>query len=219
MSKPVKAVVIGKTNHMLSLHLHPESGPLHCQMDLFGLLPWSSSDFIKCHSMSLDSIFRLTTNYYQMSIPHHTHQIAHNELGPYVSIGPEDSGVPHLSPLQASGPPMDLPMGNTHSTFLHNDTPFPSPASPFDFLPQVLDEQTKEEHTDGHPSHSGSDIRETPPSRTTLANTSDILLQLVQALMLAGQNSVNTPLPAPPAPTHTHIRAPDAFDGSNPADL
>ena len=72
---------------------------------------------------------------------------------------------------------------------------------------------------DGHPSHSGSDIQATPPSRTNLANTSDILLQLVQALMLAGWNSINTPPPAPPTPTHTHIRAPDAFDGSNLDDL
>src|SRR5258708_3031029 len=104
-------------------------------MDLFRLLPQNSLDFVECHSMSLDSIFRLTTNYYQMSIPHHICQIAHDELGHYISIGPEDSGVPCPSPLQASGPPMDLPMGNTHSTFLHNDTPFPSPASPFDFLP------------------------------------------------------------------------------------
>ena len=127
-------------------------------LDILRIFQWTSSDSIEHHSMSPDSIFRLTTNYYQMSIPHHTHQIAHNELGHYVSIGPEDSGVPHLSPLQASGPPMDLPMGNTHSTFLHHNTLFPSPASPFQFLPQVLDEQTKEECTDGHPSHSGSDI-------------------------------------------------------------
>src|SRR5258705_12918534 len=37
--------------------------------------------------------------------------------------------------------------------------------------------------------------------------------------MLVGWNSINTPLPAPPTPTHTCIRAPDAFDGSNPDDL
>src|SRR5258708_27206959 len=128
------------------------------QTDLFGLLSWNSLDSIECHSMSLDSIFRLTTNYYQMSVSCHTHQIACDELVWYVSIGPEDSGAPCPSPLQASEPPMDLPMGDTHSTFLHHDTPFPSPASPFQFLPQVLDEQTKEECMDGHPSHSGSYI-------------------------------------------------------------
>src|SRR5258708_29152654 len=113
-------------------------------MDLFGLLTQNSSDSVKCHSMSLDSIFRLTTDYYQMSISCHTHQIAHDKLGQYISIGPEDSGAPCPSPLQASKPPTDLPMGDTHSTFLHHNTPFPSPASLFQFLPQVLDEQTKE---------------------------------------------------------------------------
>src|SRR5258708_20838938 len=184
-------------------------------MDLFGLLTQNSSDSVKCHSTSLDSIFRLTTDYYQMSISCHTCQIACDELGWYVSIGPEDSGAPRPSPLQASKPPTDLPMGDTRSMFLHHNTPFPSPESPFQFLPQVLDEQSKEEHMDGHPSHSGSDIQATPPSGTNLANSSDILLQLVQALMLLGWNSISTPPQATPTPTHTHIRAPDAFDGSN----
>ena len=145
-----------------------------------------------------------------MSISHHCH-IARNELGQYVSIGPEDSGVPCPSPLQASEPPTDLPMGDTHSNFLHHNMPFPSPASLFQFLPQVLDEQTKEEHMDSHPSHLGSDIQATPPSGTNLTNTSNILLQLVQALMLVGWNSGNTPLPAPPTPTsepQMHLMAP-----------
>src|SRR6266478_5865805 len=77
-------------------------------MDLFRLLSWNSSDSVECHSMSLDSIFRLTTDYYQMSVSCHTHQIACDKLGQYISIGPEDSGVPCLSPLQASKPPTYL---------------------------------------------------------------------------------------------------------------
>ncbi len=136
-----------------------------------------------------------------------------------------DAPWQHPSPLQASEPPMDLPVGDINSTFLHHDTPFPSPASPFQFLQQELDNQTKEEHLDGHPSHLGSDIWSTPPSRTNPASTSDILQQLIQALMLVGQNSTSIPLPTPPAPpalpapTNTCIRAPDTFNGSNPDDL
>ena len=154
-----------------------------------------------------------------MSTSRHNRQTARDELGRYVNIGPEDSGAPRPSPLQTSEPPTHSPKGDITSTFLHHDTPFPSPASPFQFLPQDPDDVTKEERSEDHPSHSGSDIRATPPSGTTPANPNDILLQLIQALTLVGRNAVSTPPTTPPATTHTRIRAPDAFDGSNPEDL
>ena len=153
-----------------------------------------------------------------MASSRHTCQTAHDELGHYISIGTEDSGVPRLSPLQNSEPPADSPIGDI-STFLHHNTPFHSPASPFHLLHQDLEEQTIQEHSDNHPSHSGSDIRAMPPSRINMASPSDILQQLVKALTMVGRNSASIPPAALPAPSNTHIRAPDAFNGSNPDDL
>src|SRR5258708_6883888 len=58
-----------------------------------------------------------------------------------------------------------------------------------------------------------------PISRTSPTDSGEILQQLVQALMLLGHAPpASTPLAPPSTPT-THIRLPDAFNGSNPDDL
>src|SRR5258706_16045307 len=151
-----------------------------------------------------------------MSTSRHTHQIARNALGRYVSVGLEDPEAPHQFPLQ---PPI-LPTSPTPikaNTFIHiPDSPTFSP-SPFQYLPQEVSNRTLEEHPMEERSH--STLGSAPVSRTSPTDSGEILQQLVQALTLLGQAPpVSTPL-APSSTPATHIRSPDAFDGSNPDDL
>src|SRR5258708_37204281 len=55
-----------------------------------------------------------------------------------------------------------------------------------------------------------------PISRTSPTDSGEILQQLVQALMLLGHAPPASTPPAPPSTPATHLRSPDAFDGSNP---
>src|SRR5260221_11624419 len=89
--------------------------------------------------------------------------------------------------------------------------------SPFQFPPQEVTTWTLEEHP--MEEHSHLTPVSAPMSRTSPTNSGEILQQLVQALTLLGQAPpVSTP-PAPSSSPATHIRSPDAFDGSNPDDL
>src|SRR5258707_15643350 len=151
-----------------------------------------------------------------MSTSRHTHQIAHDVLGRYVSVGLEDPEAPHQFPLQ----PPNLPTAPTPieaNTFIHiPDSPTLSP-SPFQYLPQEVSNWTLEEHLTEEQSH--STLGSAPVSRTSPTNSREILQQLVQALTLLGQAPpTSTPLTPSPTPA-TCIRSPDAFDGSNPDDL
>src|SRR5258707_322310 len=58
-----------------------------------------------------------------------------------------------------------------------------------------------------------------PVSRTSPTDSGEILQQLVQALTLLGCAPPASTPPAPPSTPATHIRSPDAFDGSNLDDL
>src|SRR5258705_8527435 len=133
-----------------------------------------------------------------MSTSRHTHQIAHDVLGQYVSVGLEDPEAPHQFPLQ----PPNLPTAPTPieaNTFIHiPDSPTLSP-SPFQYLLQEVSNRTLEEHLTEEQSHStpGS----APVSRTSPTNSGEILQQLVQVLSLLGW--------APPMSTHlTHLLHP-----------
>src|SRR5260221_7884718 len=151
-----------------------------------------------------------------MSASRHTHQIAHDALGRYISVGLEDPEAPHQFPLQ----PPNLPTAPTPieaNTFIHIlDSPTLSP-SPFQYLPQEVSNRTLEEHLTEERSHStpGS----APVSRTSPTDSREILQQLVQALSLLGWAPPMSTHPTPsPTPT-TRIRSPDTFDRSNPDDL
>src|SRR5258705_4459949 len=147
-----------------------------------------------------------------MSTSQHTHQIAHDALGQYISVGLEDPEAPHQFPLH----PPNLPTAPTPikaNTFIHiPDSPTFSP-SPFQYLPQEVSNQTLEEHPTEERSH--STLGSAPVSRTSPTDSGEILQQLVQALSLLGQAPpMSTPPTPSPTPT-TCIRSPDAFDRSN----
>src|SRR5258706_5482054 len=141
-----------------------------------------------------------------MSTSRHTHQIACDALGRYVSVGLEDPEARHQFPLQ----PPNLPTAPTPieaNTFVHIlDSP-----NPFQYLPQEVSTWTLEEHPTEEQSH--STLGSAPISRTSPTNSREILQQLVQVLTLLGW----APPTLSPTPT-THIRSPDTFDGSNPDD-
>src|SRR5258707_10557376 len=128
----------------------------------------------------------------------------------------EDPETPHQFPLQSPNPPT-TPTPIEANTFIHIlDSPSHSP-SPFQFPPQEEITRTLEEHPMEECSH--STLGSAPMSRTSPTNSGEILQQLVQALTLLGwAPPASTPL-APSSTPATHIRSPDAFDGSNPDDL
>src|SRR5258707_6724412 len=145
-----------------------------------------------------------------MSMSRHTCQIAHNTLGRYISIGMEEPETPHQFPPQPTNPPT-APTPIKTNTFIHIlDSPTLSP-SPFQYLLQEV--STMEIHPMEEQSHLTP--VSAPISRTSPTDSGEILQQLVQALMLLGHAPpASTPLAPPSTPT-THIRSPDAFDGSN----
>ena len=151
-----------------------------------------------------------------MSTSQHTHQIAHDALGQYISVGLEDPEAPHQFPLQ----PPNLPTAPTPikaNTFIHiPDSPTLSP-SPFQYLPQEVSNQTLEEHLTEERSH--STLGSAPVSRTSPTDSGEILQQLVQVLTLLGWAPPMSTPPTPSPTPATHIRSPDTFDGSNPDDL
>src|SRR6266446_123214 len=126
----------------------------------------------------------------------------------------EEPETPHQFPPQPTNPPT-APTPIETNTFVHiPDSPALSP-SPFQYLPQEV--STMEIHPMEERSHSTP--VSAPISRTSPTDSREILQQLVQALMLLGcAPPASTPL-APPSTPATHIRSPDAFDGSNPDDL
>src|SRR5258708_21252030 len=65
-----------------------------------------------------------------MSTSQHTHQIAHDVLGQYISVGLEDPEAPHQFPLQPPNPPT-APTPIKANTFVHIlDSPtLPQPIS------------------------------------------------------------------------------------------
>src|SRR5260370_8321830 len=72
-----------------------------------------------------------------MSMSRHTHQIARDTLGRYVSIGTEEPGTPHQFPPQPTNPPT-VPTPIKTNTLVHiPDSPVLSP-SPFQYLPQQV---------------------------------------------------------------------------------
>ena len=123
---------------------------------------------------------------------------ARDEYGHFTAINQEDPGPSCPSPLQ---------------TLDDMDTTF-------QFLPNDLDLQTKQENFESEIAASDPPTEpptELPPPPT--ANPTELLQQLIQGLALLGRAA-----PMPPAtialPANiTHIRAPDAFDGSNPDNL
>ncbi len=151
-----------------------------------------------------------------MSTSQHTCQIVCDALGHYVGIGMEDPEMPHQFPLQPPNPPT-APIPIEANAFVHiPDSPSHSP-SPFQFPPQEEITRTLEEHPTEEHSHSAPGSA--PMSRTSPTDSGEILQQLVQVLTLLGwAPPVPTPL-APSSTPATHIRSPDAFDGSNPDDL
>src|SRR5260370_20068049 len=131
-------------------------------------------------------------------------------------MGLEDPEAPHQFPLQ----PPNLPTAPTPieaNTYVHIlDSPTLSP-SPFQYLPQEASNQTLEEHPTEERSH--SNLASAPVSRTSPTDSREILQQLVQALTLLGwAPPMSTPL-TPSPPLTTHVRSPDAFNGSNPDNL
>src|SRR5258705_2101180 len=151
-----------------------------------------------------------------MSTSQHTCQIACNALGRYVSVGLEDPEAPHQFPLQ----PPNLPTAPTPieaNTFVHiPDSPTLSP-SPFQYLPQEVSTRTLEDHPTEERSH--STLGSAPVSRTSPTDSREILQQLVQVLTLLGWAPPMSTPPTPSPTPATHIRSPDAFDGSNLDDL
>src|SRR5258708_27205223 len=116
-----------------------------------------------------------------MSTSRHTHQIAHDTLGRYVSIGMEEPGTPHQFPPQPTNPPT-VPTPIETNTLVHIlDSPVLSP-SPFQYLPQEV--STMEIHPTEERSHLTP--VSAPVSRTSPTDSGEILQQLVQALMLLG---------------------------------
>src|SRR5258705_6050449 len=151
-----------------------------------------------------------------MSTSRHTRQIARDALGRYVSVGLEDPEAPHQFPLQ----PPNLPTAPTPieaNTFVHiPDSPTLSP-SPFQYLPQEVSTRTLEDHPTEERSH--STLGSAPVSRTSPTDSREILQQLVQVLTLLGWAPPMSTPPTPSPTPATHIRSPDAFDGSNLDDL
>src|SRR5258708_21181904 len=145
-----------------------------------------------------------------MSMSRHTCQIAHNTLGRYISIGMEEPETPHQFPPQPTNPPT-APTPIKTNTFVHIlDSPTLSP-SPFQYLPQEV--STMEIHPMEERSHSTP--VSAPVSRTSPTDSGEILQQLVQVLTLLGRAPPASTPPAPPSTPTTHIRLPDAFNGSN----
>src|SRR5258706_11607273 len=116
-----------------------------------------------------------------MSLSQHTHQIARDTLGRYISIGMEEPETPHQFPPQPTNPPT-VPTPIETNTLVHiPDSPVLSP-SPFQYLPQ--DVSTMEIHPTEEQSHSTP--VSAPVSRTSPTDSGEILQQLVQALILLG---------------------------------
>src|SRR5258708_15454111 len=149
-----------------------------------------------------------------MSTSQHTHQIAHDTLGRYVSIGMEEPETPHQFPPQPTNPPT-VPTPIKTNAFVHiPDSPVLSP-SPFQYLPQEV--STMEIHPTEEQSHSTP--VSAPISRTSPTDSGEILQQLVQVLMLLGHAPPASTCPAPPSTPSTRIRSPHAFHASNLDDL
>src|SRR5260221_3662688 len=145
-----------------------------------------------------------------MSTSQHTHQIACDTLGQYISIGMEEPETPHQFPPQPTNPPT-VPTPIKTNTFVHiPDSPVLSP-SPFQYLPQEV--STMEIHPMEEQSHSTP--VSAPVSRTSPTDSGEILQQLVQVLTLLGHAPPASTPPAPPSTPTTCIRLPDAFDRSN----
>src|SRR5258707_2419747 len=104
----------------------------------------------------------------------HTHQIDHNALGQYVSIGMEEPETPHQFPPQPTNPPTAPTPIKTNTFVLILDSPALSP-SPFQFLPQEA--STMEIHPTEERSH--STLVSAPISRTSATDSGEILQQLV----------------------------------------
>src|SRR5258708_7749940 len=126
----------------------------------------------------------------------------------------EEPGTPHQFPPQPTNPPT-VPTPIETNTLVHiPDSSVLSP-SPFQYIPQEV--STMEIHPTEERSHSTP--VSAPISRTSPTDSREILQQLVQALTLLGRAPPASTPPAPPSTPATHIRLPDAFDGSNPDDL
>ena len=150
-----------------------------------------------------------------MSTSRNTRQTTRDGLGRFTSTDPKDAGIPQ--------PPQ--PHSTTASA--RPNTPFDT--SPFAFMATDLDAQRKEDSLDvGNMSDPDNftdptaPTHNTPPTPPTAAD--DLIMHLVQALTMMGQGVTAPAPPTPPAattlPTNpSHLRTPDAFDGSNPKDL
>src|SRR5258708_9160795 len=134
-----------------------------------------------------------------MSMSQHTHQIAHNALGRYVSIGMEEPETPHQFPPQPTNPPT-APTPIETNTFVHIlDSPVLSP-SPFQYLPQ--EESTMEIHPMEEQSHLTP--VSAPISRTSPTDSREILQQLSIALTLLAHAPPAFIPPTPPSTPPTH---------------
>ena len=123
---------------------------------------------------------------------------ARDEYSCFMAINQEDPGPSRPSPLQT---PDDM------------DTTF-------QFLPNDLNPQTKQENFESEIAVSDPPTEpptELPPPLT--ANPTELLQQLIQGLALLGCATPTPPATIAPPANVTRIRAPDAFDGSNPDDL
>src|SRR5258708_22931852 len=126
----------------------------------------------------------------------------------------EEPETPHQFPPQPTNPPT-APTPIETNMFVHIlDSPALSP-SPFQYLPQEV--STMEIHPMEERSHLTP--VSAPVSRTSPADSGEILQQLVQVLMLLGCAPPASTPPAPPSTPTTCIRLPDTFNGSNPDDL
>src|SRR5258707_8437706 len=122
-----------------------------------------------------------------MSTSQHTHHIACNALGQYVSGGMEDPGTPHQFPPQLPSPPT-APTPIKANTFIHiPGSPTHSPR-PFQFLPQGVSTQALGEHPSGGQSHLA--LGSAPISRTSPTNSGEVLQWLVQVLTLLHQETL-----------------------------
>ena len=86
----------------------------------------------------------------------------------------------------------------------------------FQFLPNDLDLQTKQENFESEIAASD------PPTELPLpltTNPTDLIQQLIQGLALLGHATPTPPAMIMPPVNITCIQAPDAFDSLNPKDL
>ena len=127
-----------------------------------------------------------------------SHPTAWDEYGCFTVVNREDPGPSCPSPLQ---------------TLDDMDTTF-------QFLPNDLDPQTKQENFESEIAASDPPTEpptELPPPLT--ANPTKLLQQLIQGLALLGHAAPTPPATIAPPANVTRIWAPDVFDGSNPDNL